>query len=213
MLAAHDIGGLWDALNQGLWFYQPLLALLSTLLLGAYVIFTIRTFIQVNRQTDLQSEAYLIVSAQKVDTKPKIARPVPQAATDLYQKWRTILKTNLPNAVQPDGWLILKLTNRGRTDIVKWAITVDARVGPGEYLHQKFRTGGEGQAWTVEYGGHQDIVAPEATIEVPAALLGSFPEVDFSWSISYVDARDKEYERFGGDKSYADTNALALNAK
>ena len=210
---AADGGAFWNTLNQDLWFYQPLLALLSTLLWGVYVYFTIRTFRQVKRQTDLQSEAFLIVGARTVDATQKISRRVPPEAIALHQKWRRILQTNLPNTIQPDKRLILKFTNRGRSDIIKWTLAVKARVEPGDYLDRKCNVRGEEETWKVEYLSHQDIVPLEGEIEVPIAVVGSFPLVNVSWLVSYVDTREKKYDRFGGDSNHGDINVLAHTAK
>jgi hypothetical protein len=206
--------GFLDGLNQELWLYQPLLVLASTLLWGIYVYFTIRTFRQIKRQTDLQTQAFLIVAAQKVDAGRKLVRAFPPGAQELHDKWRGILQKNLPNAMQPDKWLVLKLTNRGRADIVKWAIEIRARIKPGDYLDKKCNTRGEEQNWTVCYRSHQDIVALESGtgVEVPIAIISAFPSVEFSWTISYEDTRHVKYQRFGGDSGWTDSNVLALVA-
>jgi hypothetical protein len=197
-----------------LWVYQPLLLLFSTVFGAFYVYFTIRTFQQIKRQTDLQIEAFLIVAAQKIRPKDENLMAFGDAAQKLHDKWLDILQKNMPNAVQPDRWLVLKLTNRGRADIVDWAVTVQVKIESGDYLTKNYNVRGEKAAWVVQYENHEDIVSTDSgeAIEVPLAILGPFPIVEFRWTIRYKDTRNVQYTSFGGDSFAVDTNALALPA-
>jgi hypothetical protein len=195
-----------------LWAYQPVLLVLSTVFGGFYVYFTIRTFQQIRRQTELQSEAFLIVAAQKVPTSREAPYSFDPAAVELHRKWRDILQRNIPNTMQPDKWLILKFTNRGRADIVDWTVDVTAHVLPGEYLSESCNVRDEVKRWRVRYQSHKDVVPTEsaADIQVPVAIIGAFPRIELDWTIVYKDTRGVEYKKFGGDSRAEDVNAFAL---
>jgi hypothetical protein len=196
-----------------LWVYQPLLLLLSTVFGAFYVVYTIRTFQQIKRQTDLQIEAFLIVAAKKV--RPEDARAnFADRAVKLHKKWLDILQKNMPDAIQPDRWLVLKFTNRGRADIVEWVVNVRAHIDSGEYLAENYNVSGEIETWQVRYESHEDMVSTDSgtAIEVPLAILGPFPRAEFRWTVRYRDTRNVEYTSFGGDSTETDINALALPA-
>src|SRR6266566_7179967 len=119
-------------LNQ-LQYLKPLLELVTTLLWGIYVYFTIITFREIRRQTDLQSEAFLVVAA-KVSDQLVAGKTVDNASKSLHEKWHGILTTSLPKAVQKEKYLTLECTNRGRSDIVRWKINVAAEIKSSHFL-------------------------------------------------------------------------------
>jgi hypothetical protein len=194
-----------------LWAREPLLVLASTILWGFYVLFTILTFRQIRKQTDLLAEAFLVVAFKKVQDY-RVASDIPfeRTAFELHEKWSKILTKHVPNAVRKESALLLTLTNRGRADIIKWSISVTARVDPGEYLLKEYNTHGEMVSWSVASAGAKHIVQPEKPVEVVLAPIGNFPNVEFTWSIAFEDMRGKKYVRAAGDSSVKDTNALAL---
>ena len=191
---------------------EPLLELLVVVLWGIYIYFTIKTFREIKRQTDLQSQAFLVVAA-KTEKKCPDNRSIPETSNALHEKWRTIISTHIPNAVTTDKFVVLVLSNRGRSDVVSWTINVNAGISPRAYLQENYNTAGESCAWQVRYSGHRDNIAPDDKIEVPIAVTGLFPEAKFDWSISYTDARETRYDRFGGDRDYEDRNVLASPTK
>ncbi len=198
-----------DRILQVLERLQPLLELIIAVLWGVYIYFTIRTFREIKRQTDLQSEAFLVAAVETSDRSDEDWQDTgPQT---LHSKWNEIITTGIPDAISPEKTIRLRLTNRGRSDIADWKIQVMVTVSPGEFLEKNYNTVGEIGTWTVRHLGHRHHIAPDDSIVVPIALTGSFPKAGFSWKIDYTDMRKVKYSRFGGDTSYEDINALAFH--
>jgi hypothetical protein len=197
------------SLNDLLGAYQHLVEVVIALFWAIYVFYTIRTFREIRRQTELQSEAFLVVSSSLVPTdKAGSPKPTPQL-DNLYDKWFGIIATNVPAAQQQERVLRLRLQNRGRSDITWWRVSVDARVEPEDYLARKFNIVGESSRWIIEYEGFKDVVAADGELTIPIARTGPFPRVAFRWEVEYRDMRDVSYRRFGGDKQLVDRNVLA----
>jgi len=191
---------------------HPLLELLTTVLWGLYVLYTIRTFREIRRQTDLQSEAFLVVACNVVDALDD-PRSLSRPDGALVKKWQDILRDRIPNAVRPARIAVLELTNRGKSDVVDWEIQVTLEIKPGQYLRDRFNTVGERISWPVKYSGNRDNIPPQGTIKVPIAFTGIYPESHISWSIRYGDTRDVQYVRFAGDRALPDRNVLAEPSK
>lgn len=179
----------------------------STCLWMVTVYFTIRTFREIKRQTDIQSEAFLVVAAvAQHSSAPSVSLPEPVSA--LHAKWRGIVTKNVPDALVEPRLVSLTLKNRGRSDIASWTVTVRVAITPGEYL-QSYNVGGDSGEWTVCSHASRDVVPAGEEIQVPIALAGLFPHASFSWSIAFVDIRGQKYTRFAGDSAFEDSNPLA----
>lgn len=185
-----------------------LFQLISTLLWGAYVYYTIKTFKEIKRQTELQSEAFLLISS-KIATNLPSERNVSEGSRQLYSKWREILGKNVPAALQPEKYIILTLNNTGRSEIVSWHIDIQLSIEPGDYLQKNFNINGESLRWHIDNQSYQDIISPDKTIDIPIALTGTFPIAKFSWSVRYTDSRNVAYQKFAGDPTATDRNVLA----
>lgn len=85
---------------------NPVIDLSIAVLWGIYVFYTIRTFKEIHRQTELQSEAFLIVSCEVVDSvTEKMVDKKDSQHMSIYDKWHEILKTNIPSAVSKETYL------------------------------------------------------------------------------------------------------------
>lgn len=182
--------------------FSPLLDLLSTIAWGVYVYFTVMTFKEIKRQTELQSEAFLMVAAKKSTTE---YHSTPTESLSLYEKWRRIIDNNVPNNIRAKRFLVLELTNKGKSDINAWRINVSASVQLSQMLQERFNLHGEDREWEVRSSGHRDIIAPGESIEVPIAALGTFPHIALRWTIKYTDIRKRNYEFFAGDERVDDS--------
>jgi len=200
---------MWKSFIDLLASNAPLINLLNALLWAFYVYYTIRTFRQIRRQTELQSEAFLVVSSELLSGDKPASVTAGSGIQELYDKWFQILQTNIPAARKQEQSVVLRLKNRGRSDITWWNVEVNAHVEPGKYLSNKFNISGEISKWTIEHEGYKDIIAPDEKIDVVIAKTGVFPVVKFHWSIKYKDMREVTYSRFGGDHSLVDRNVLA----
>lgn len=208
-------------------FWSLIVSIATLVAWSVYVLFTIMTFReiqrqtklqsesfeQIKRQTDLQSEALLSVSAS-IRTNAPTERPLHERVQNVHARWREILKTQAPTALnRPDQLVVLHLKNRGRSDIVDWKIQVALKVEPGPHLATTFQTQGNDVNWEVNHVGSRDIVdAQGEQIDVAIAPTGKFPLANFRWTIEYTDAKGKAYTHFVGDHEVSDTNAFATTA-
>jgi len=187
---------------------EPLFLLLTVILMALYVYFTIKTFREIKRQTDLQSQAFLFVTAHDVAEISEGAELISEAK-NISDKWRQILQKHVPEAIQNEDYLELEFNNRGNSDIIDWTIRISASILPGKYLEKKYNIVGESKTWIHKYSGYDDNIPPNGTINVPIVKLSVFPSVEFSWEIEYTDTRDVKYKKFAGDNDYQKTNVLA----
>ena len=114
---------------------EPLFLLLTVILMALYVYFTIKTFREIKRQTDLQSQAFLFVAAHDVAEISEGAELISEAK-NISDKWRQILQKHVPEAIQNEDYLELEFNNRGNSDIIDWTIRISASILPGKYLKE-----------------------------------------------------------------------------
>lgn len=105
--------------------------------------------------------------------------------------------------------MVLRLHNRGRSDVIWWRIALKAEVSAGNHLAEQFNIAGESCAWSIEHQDYKDVIALGEKIEIVVAKTGVFPRVEFQWTIEYRDMRNVSYSRFGGDTHLVDVNVLA----
>ena len=202
---------------------------LSTVLWFIYVTYTIKTFNQIRKQTDLQSDAFLVTRAAVEDDLEQLAstkedrrgltaflgllnkRPSTEYISDrserLRSKWAEILSRNLPPSVitQPRG-LILRLKNHGKTDVISWTIDFSLQVEPSEFLKKQANTTGEQIEWRVQ---GTDVIEAGDALAFVVLKTGSYPKANLSWRLAYEDARGKQYSRFGGESTFEFSNEFA----
>lgn len=190
---------------------QAFTGLVSMVLWAIYVYYTIRTFREIKQQTELQMDAFLIVTADVVSRAAcKDMHMVNSSVQALSNKWFGILDKNLQEALQSeDRYLKLTFKNRGKSDVVSWAITAHLVVEAGPILAATNITG-ETCEWIVKSDGSQHIVAPGESIDVTIAPIGCFPVASINWSIVYTDSRQKKSESFAGDVRKKELNRLAM---
>lgn len=200
---------------------KPLLSLVTTVLWGIYVFFTIRTFKEIKKQTDIQSVALLVIQAEIGDVPPGRSRrrrmipcidDINEKQLELHRKWTSIVETNIPDAVQEEQSVYLRLSNRGSADIISWQIDVSMEVESGKYLTDKSNISGEKFSWTVESlrNSAKHIIAKEKEITICIAKTGSFPSASWNWTVSFEDMRGKKYTNYTGDNNASSRNRLAL---
>lgn len=201
--------GWWHSVINFLQYNQPVIDLGILAAWVAFVYYTIRTFRQIKRQTDLQSDAFLVVAAEASAENGTLDR-IGGAASELYEKWEGILDHNVPKALQRETQsIVLRMHNRGRSDVVWWQIKFTATVEPSDYLRDNINVSREECQWTIEQREYPEVIEPEDHIEVEVIKTGVFPELELEWDITYEDMRGKTYDRVGGDKSYSDSNIFA----
>jgi len=196
--------------NNQIQFWTLIATISSTILWGVYVYFTIKTFNQIKKQTDLQSRAFLLITPRlcQIDSKPELD----SIATNLSNKWRRILENNLSEAISENKIFEIELTNRGKSDVINWSIEIIANIKEGSYLHKKFSVNGEETKWSIASKPEQTI-APNQAIRVPVILVGDFPQITLFWKISYTDLMEGKYEIENKISGYSSSNVLAFNYK
>lgn len=187
------------------YFWSIVIGIGTILLWGIYVYFTIRTFIQIKKQTDLQIKAFLICKIIPKQITEEIT--LPDEFMTLNNKWHQILTNNLPDTVGSLKCLWLEITNRGKSDVSKWEIKVNILVTPGDYLSER-NTIGEYKTYIIKSQLHQTI-PPNGSIEIPMAFSGYFPSAKYSWVIEYFDIREPKKKNLSIENHYEDFNLLA----
>lgn len=180
---------------------------LSTMFWGIYVYFTIKTFKEIKKQTDLESKAFVVISAHKDTTIPKDKSFL--QFKDSYEKWKGILTRNLPDVNINETTLILKLANKGKSDIHEWSLKVFAQIDPDEYLTSECNISGEVVETVIESNGADHYMASGEDLCIPIAQLAVYPIIEFCWELNYTDVKGITEKTFGGDKSFTSTNAMA----
>jgi hypothetical protein len=203
--------------QQTINFFQeiyPMVNVVIAILWGVYVYFTIQTFKEIHRQTELQCEAFLMVTCETMNSVPdNVINKICKTSTISHDKWTEIVKTHIPAAIGLDSHLILTLTNKGRSDIISWKIKEKLNIQPGQYLKNKFNTFGETISWDIESENKEDLIEPGQSIQIEVSKIGGYPLGEFSWEIEYADMRNKTYKTFSGDKLKIIRNALAFDMK
>jgi hypothetical protein len=187
---------------------------LSTILWGVYVYFTIKTFNEIKKQTDLQTRAFLIITPTTCNQSE--LKEYPKYHPDvisLNEKWRGIIKTNFPMEVSVSKVFCLKIKNRGKSDVYNWNLTIEIKIEPGVFLHSKFNISGE--TITIEINSHktEQIIPPDGEQLILISPLGFFPKSILKWDIKYVDIRGETYNSFSGDSDYTNTNDIIFEYK
>lgn len=187
---------------------EPLFLFLTVILMAVYVYCTIKTFREIKRQTDLQSEAFLVVAARSIPEINEGTKLIADAQA-ISDKWRNILQKQLPDAIQNEDFLELEFSNRGKSDVIDWKITITVNISAEKFLAKTYNIAGETKTWVQNYSGYKDNIPTDTKIKVPIAGLGVFPSAEFRWQIEYTDIRNIKYKRFAGDSNFKDTNILA----
>ena len=158
----------------------------------------------------MQSRAFLLVIPKT--NKNIVVIGINKIAIALQEKWKGILINNLSSSITKNERFDFQLINRGKSDIVEWSIDITAVIVEGEYLNKKFGINGETSKWIINSKPTQTI-APNQSIEIPAILIGDFPNVVFNWEIKYKDLMDGEYSTNNNPNGFSHSNLIALNHK
>lgn len=195
-----------------------ILAFLTVILWGVYVYYTRKTFKEIKKQTDFQSQAYLVTSI--IDCEKEYSSSdhtkdycesiiINKSINDIHEKWSDILKHNLKVAYQPKRQLILKMSNRGNSDIVYWKVNAKILIDPCEYLTEKLNSIKDECEWVIESNSEDDTIRKDEDICISIAEYGNFPSAVITWEIEYKDIRENKYTKHTGRTSYKTVNTMA----
>jgi Ca2+/Na+ antiporter len=200
--------------NNQIQIWTLVATITTTLLWGIYVFFTIKTFKQIKKQTDIQSRAFLLVKPNfSIDTENK--KIINSTAIRLKDKWNEILNNNLEKTIIEKKFFNLSLINRGKSDITKWEISISVEIKEGKYLNENFSINGEKADWIIKSKTHQTI-EPGKDLDIPIISVGDFPEITISWKISYTDLMNNTYctsKNFDDKDIHRNIKAFEYNKK
>lgn len=188
-----------------------LLAGVTTALWGVYVCYTRKTFQQIKRQTDISSQGFLVIEAEESGTAEAPPRgELSPIAVDLHAKWTEIIARNIPEAATADRFLLLRLANRGRSDIVEVTGTALVHVDPGDFLRGARYVSAADLSIRVEY---KRSIRPDRSVVIPIVQLNSFPLVTVRWTLEYTDMLQHRATCSVGDQEHEARNSLAYSRR
>lgn len=195
----------------------------STLLWMAYVWITNRTFQEIKRQTDLASQAVLVVSGweENISDSPNWVKDRSIIRVDktdlkieeLLEKWGKIVEQWVPGASGEERIALIGLHNRGKSDIVSWKIDLHLQINAGPYL-SKMNVSNDFYKFSIQSNSHDDTIPPGNTLQIVIGKIQAFPEANLVWDINYWDLTNDKKEightQFHGDEILVLKNQFAL---
>lgn len=175
---------------------------------AVYGYYTVKTFREIHLQTELQVEAILVVEAFVVEVDSTATQPRAANLVVHHDEWSRLAQRAAPDLPQNYKLIKLRLTNRGRSDVSSWQILGRLSVEPGAFLSGQYKSRAETYDWKIESAGARDMVVAGSFIEVLALPTGMFPIARATWTVSYRDARGRQYQSAFGDSEVRDSNAL-----
>jgi hypothetical protein len=213
------------------------LVLLSTILWGIYVYYTIKTFKEIRKQTELQNDAFLVIrvdnstaaASSVLADSPRLARgfelrPAEKATMfELLQGRKRPALSIIPPEAQNliNKWSTICTNNLKNVSIEQIPIILFLKNhGKAEII-----------SWTITFninvepsanlatnniGGDKqkwkiqstNSIGADQTIAVEVFKSGPFPSACLTWVTHYVDARNKHYTACGGDLELQLVNAF-----
>jgi hypothetical protein len=82
-----------------------------------------------------------------------VTKKISKKAEALATKWYDILNTHIPEAIGTGEFLVLKMNNKGRSDIVSWKLQIKVWIEPGAFLTTKYNTRGDQESWELNSAG------------------------------------------------------------
>lgn len=207
-------------INEPSWLDIATLILVfaTTVFWGIYVYVTHNTFLELReqtqelkRQTILQTQGYLIMepSIQKQTELSNMLGEeliLHEKAEELHKKWELTLRDAIPKALQENEYAVLRLKNRGGSDILSVQISVQAKVQTGTYLKNSRAVADASESWKLDL---EPNIVPEGEIDVVLAQINAFPQVTLTWTIEYQDIRENRLEGKVGKNEITHSNPLA----
>jgi hypothetical protein len=199
---------MWESFLIAILHNEPFINLAGILFLACYVYFTYITFKEIQKQTEIQSEAFIIVTSTICPQKDSTLNRISTESEQLYNKWHDILTNNAKDTITGKTFLHVNLKNRGKSDVIWWRLKIQALIEPGLYLEKKINANGENKELIIEQSNSDDIISTEEEICLCAIGVDAFPKAIFKWELEYKDMRKRTYKTFSGDTNKTTTNAL-----
>lgn len=177
--------------------FSDITNIIEVILIGFYVLFTIKTFRQIRQQTDLQLKAYLnfdhdLLSDKQIKADSVISDYI---NGEFANDWKDSMSKAFPNLADSDvfdgGYYALKLTNYGNTEIKSFEITAQIEIlNSKESIEERKLTPSENKKFEICFN---HILKRGESITVPLFSTASYPIFHICTSGKYVDVRGQEY--------------------
>ncbi|MES2516447.1 MAG: hypothetical protein V4580_20005 [Bacteroidota bacterium] len=179
--------------------YADILTTLAVILNALYVFYTVRTFRQIKKQTDLQLNAHLSSDIKLVNNLAAENKQICKTQyinTDLSDSWKITMQHSFPDLTSDtqlfDGnYFALKFSNYGNTEIKSIDIQIDILIKNSKNcIENKKLTPSESKQ--IKFHINEEIAKGESIV-VPLFPTASFPIFSVKVTIKHKDVRGTLY--------------------
>lgn len=177
--------------------FTDITGLVEVILVGIYVLFTIKTFNQIKKQTDLQLKAYLNADDSIADEKDFLKKDYDKSVLDrnFNNDWKVSMENSFPALIGSDSfdgrYYCLSFTNYGNTEIKNINIVCTIKISNSqESVDLRKLTKEENKTYTKKI---KLILKKGETINFPLFSTASFPMFHICTTGKYIDVRNQEY--------------------
>lgn len=177
--------------------FSDITSLLEVILVGIYVLFTIKTFNQIKKQTDLQLKAYLTTDNFLLDEQDLNKKDIEKSELDrsFSNDWKESMEKSFPalsgSSSFDGGFYCLSFTNYGNTEIKSIQICCSIKIqNSNESVERKKLTREDTKEYKTEI---KQILKKGETVSFPLFSTASFPIFLIETTGKYQDVRNQEY--------------------
>jgi len=177
--------------------FSDITSLLEVILVGIYVLFTIKTFNQIKKQTDLQLKAYLNTDDSLINEQDLSKKNVEKSELDrnLSNDWKVIMEKSFPalsgSGSFDGGYYCLSFTNYGNTEIKSITICCNIKIqNSTESVDKKKLKKEDIKIYKTEI---KQILKKGETVSFPLFSTAAFPIFIIETTGKYLDVRNQEY--------------------
>lgn len=177
--------------------YANIIGTIVAIITGGYVYFTIKTFQEIKKQTDLQLNAHLSIE-EKIIENIEVLKPVVLKSyidNGFSNEWKSSMEKIFPDLSDPgilDGvYYCLMLSNYGNTEVKEIKLTFELTIENSDQVVQIHKlTPKETKKITRNI---KEILRKGETINVPLFSIAAFPLYTIILTGTYTDVRNKTY--------------------
>ena len=177
--------------------FSDITSLVEVILIGIYVYFTIKTFNEIKKQTDLQLKAYLNTDNSITDEKDFLKKDYDKSVLDrnFNNDWKVSMEKSFPALIGSGtfdgGYYCLSFSNYGNTEIKNIHIICNIKISNSqESVDTRKLTKEESKVFTKKI---KVILKKGETINFPLFSTASFPMFHITTTGKYFDVRNQEY--------------------
>jgi hypothetical protein len=177
--------------------FSDITSLIEVILVGIYVYYTIKTFNQIKKQTDLQLKAYLNADNFLSDEKDFAGKDFSKTELDrnFSNDWKEIMVKSFPalsgSGSLDGGYYCLSLTNYGNTEIKSIKICCEIKIlNSNDSVEKKKLIREDNKVFETEI---KQILKKGENVIFPLFSTASFPIYSIQTTGKYLDVRNQEY--------------------